>query len=139
VKTEADIVTAPLIDIAWEARHRSPPTWADWTWSVGLGARETRSDLAFSQPEAAIDAALCGAGFVLGPISMIAGHVGKGRLVVPIDRRLTMPEPYFLAWDRDTLDRPLAAGFRNALIAAGRQQSALSSSKDSLAPVRQKP
>ena len=139
VKIEADIVTGPLIDIAWEARHRSPPTWADWTWSVGLGARETRSDLAFSQPEAAIDAALCGAGFVLGPISMIAGHVGKGRLVVPIDRRLTMPEPYFLAWDRDTLDRPLAAGFRNALIAAGRQQSALSSSKDSLVPVRQKP
>jgi LysR family transcriptional regulator, glycine cleavage system transcriptional activator len=138
VRSEADIVAAPLIEIAWEARHPAPPTWADWAWSVGLGARETRSNLAFSQSDAAIDAALCGGGFVLGQISMIADHVRQGRLVVPIDRRLTMPEPYFLAWDRDTLDRPLAAGFRNALIAAGRQQSALSSGTDSLAPARPK-
>lgn len=139
VRTEADIIAAPLIDIAWEARHRSSPTWTDWAWSVGLGARETRGELAFSQSDAAIDAALCGGGFVLGQISMIADHVRQGRLAVPIDRRLTMPEPYFLAWDRDTLDRPLAAGFRSALIAAGRQQSALSSGKDSLVPARQKP
>jgi len=46
---------------------------------------------------------------------------------VPIDRRLTLPEPYFLAWHQDTLDRPLAAEFRGALIAAGRQQAAASS------------
>lgn len=138
VRTEADIIAAPLIDIAWEKRHRSPPTWADWAWSAGLGARETTSTLAFSQADAAIDAALSGGGFVLGPLSMIADHVRQGRLVVPIDRRLTMPEPYYLAWDRDTLDRPLAAGLRTALIAAGRQQSALSSGKDSLIPARQK-
>jgi len=138
VRTEADILAAPLIEIAWETRHPSAPTWADWAWSAGLGARETHSNLAFSQSDAAIDAAVCGGGFVLGPISMIADHVRQGRLMVPIDRRLTMPEPYFLAWDRDTLDRPLAAGFRNALIAAGRQQSALSSGKDSLAAARQK-
>jgi LysR family glycine cleavage system transcriptional activator len=139
VRTEADIIAAPLIDIAWEKRHRSPPTWADWAWSAGLAARETTSTLAFSQADAAIEAALSGGGFVLGQLSMIADHVRHGRLVIPMDRRLTMPEPYFLAWDRHTLDRPLAAGFRNALIAAGRQQSALSSGKDPLLPARQKP
>ena len=138
VRTEADIVAAPLIDIAWDARHRSPPSWADWAWSVGLGARETKSDLAFSQSDAAVDAALCGGGFVLGQISMIADHVRTGRLVVPIDRRLTMPEPYFLAWDRDTLDRALAAEFRDALIAAGRQQAELSAGKVPLAAGRQR-
>ncbi len=122
-----------LIEIAWEARHRVSAARGP----IGRGrpalARGNTATSAFSQSDAAIDAALCGGGFVLGPISMIADHVRQGRLVVPIDRRLTMPEPYFLAWDRDTLDRPLAAGFRNALIAAGRQQSALSSGKDSLA------
>lgn len=132
VRTEADIINAPLIDVAWDARHRSPPTWADWAWSVGLGTRATQSDLAFSQPDAALDAALFGGGFVLGQLSMIADHVRQGRLVVPLDRRLTLPEPYFLAWDRDTLDRPLAADFRNALIDVGRRQSALSSAKDAL-------
>ncbi len=59
---------------------------------------------------------------------MIGEHVRQGRLVIPIDRRLTLPEPYFLAWDQDTLDRPLAAEFRGTLIAAGRQQATLSHS-----------
>ena len=136
VRTEADIVAAPLIEIAWEARHRSPPTWADWAWSVGLGAQETRSNLAFSQSDAAVEAALCGDGFALGQISMIAEHLRHGRLAAPIDRRLTMPESYFLAWDRNTLDRPLAAGVRNTLIAAGRQQSALSGGQAPLIPPR---
>jgi LysR family glycine cleavage system transcriptional activator len=127
VRSEADIIAAPLIDVVWEARHRSPPSWTDWAWSVGLRAREPTSDLAFSQADAAVDAALCGAGFVLGQISMLTDHIQHGRLVLPIDRRLTLPEPYFLAWDRDTLDRPLAAEFRGTLIAAGRQQALLSS------------
>lgn len=127
VRTEDDIIAAPLIDIAWDARHRSPPSWMQWAWSVGLGPREVKSDLAFSQPDAAVDAALSGGGFALAQISMIAEHVRAGRLVAPIDRRLTMPEPYFLAWDRDTLDRPLAAEFRDTLMAAGRHQSVLSS------------
>ncbi|MEJ0035348.1 MAG: LysR family transcriptional regulator [Gammaproteobacteria bacterium] len=138
VRTEADILAAPLIDIAWATKHRSPPSWTDWAWSVGLGANEPTSDLAFSQSDAAIDAALSGGGFVLGQISMVAEHVRLGRLVVPVDRRLTMPEPYFLTWAPDTLDRPLAMEFRNALVVAGRQQSALSSGKESLAPTRQK-
>lgn len=126
VRSEADIVAAPLIDIVWEARHRSAPSWADWAWSVGLGAREPKSNLAFSQSDAAVDAALFGGGFVLAQVSMIAEHVRDGRLVVPIDRRLTLPEPYFLAWDRDTLDRPLAPEFRALLLAAGRQQAVAS-------------
>jgi len=138
VRTEADIITAPLIDIAWEARHRSPPTWVEWAWSVGLATRETPSTLAFSQSDAAVEAALCGAGFALGQISTLADHVRQGRLTIPIDRRLTMPEPYLIAWDRDTLDRPLAAAFRDALIAAGRQQSALSSGKEALVIARRK-
>ncbi len=138
VRTEADILAAPLIDIAWDTRHRSPPSWADWAWSVGLRATELRSDLSFSQPDAAIDAALSGGGFVLGQISMIAEHVRLGRLVVPVDRRLTMPDSYFLTWAPDTLDRALAVEFRNALVVAGRQQSALTSGEELLTPTRQK-
>jgi len=130
VRTEADIIAAPLIDTAWELRHRPLPTWVDWAWAVGLSARVPPSDLSFSQSDAALDAALVGGGFALGQLSMIADPVRQGQLVVPIDRRLTMPEPYFLAWDRDALDRALAADFRNRIIAAGRQQAALSSAKD---------
>ena len=122
VTTPGDILASVLIDITWDARQRPPPTWADWAWSLGLNVPAGAAQLAYSLSGAAIDAALEGGGFVLGQMSMIGEHVRQGRLVVPIDRRLSMPEPYFLAWERDALDRPCCAEFRDMLIAAGRLQ-----------------
>lgn len=134
VHAAADILACPLIDIVWDKRHRPPPSWADWAWSVGLAPPRIASPLAFSLSGAAIDAAQDGGGFVLGQISIIAGHLRRGRLVVPIDRRLNLPEFYSLAWQRDALDRPTCADFRNALIAAGRAQQQLSRGATPLMP-----
>jgi LysR family glycine cleavage system transcriptional activator len=137
VSHDADILGAPLIDIIWDPRHRPPPSWADWAWSVGAKPPARASELAFSLSGAAIGAALDGGGFVLGQVSMIADHVRHGRLVVPVDKRLSMPDPYYLAWDRDTLDRPSGAEFRSMLIAAGRRQLDISTGKLPLeAPAR---
>lgn len=126
VKNEGDVLAHPLIEIAWESRHRPPPSWSDWAWSAGLAPPHQSSQLTFSLAAAAIDAALDGGGFVLGQVSIIAEHVRRGRLVVPVNRPLNLPESYFLAWERDALDRPICADFRNVLIAAGRQQQELS-------------
>ncbi|WP_020649654.1 LysR family transcriptional regulator [Solimonas variicoloris] len=126
VANEADLLAAPLLDITWDSRHRPPPSWADWAWSAGLGPPKRASRLSFSLPSAAIDAAAEGAGFALGQISIVAELIRSGRLVAPIDRRLRLPEPYFLAWERDALDLPTCADFRNALVAAGHQQQHLS-------------
>ncbi len=134
VDTAADILRQPLIDVVWDPRHRPPPSWADWAWSVGAQAPKGPADLAFSLSGAAIGAALDGGGFVLGQVSMIADHVRAGRLVVPVDARLSLPEPYFLAWERDALDRPAVADFRNMLVAAGRHQMDLSAGRLPLLP-----
>ncbi len=127
VRSASDILAAPLIDVVWDPRHRPPPSWADWAWSVDAKPPKNPCDLAFSLSGAAIGAALDGGGFVLGQVSMIADHVRSGRLVIPMDRRLSMPAPYFLAWERDAMDRPSGMEFRNMLVAAGRQQQDLSS------------
>jgi LysR family transcriptional regulator, glycine cleavage system transcriptional activator len=132
VANEADILAAPRIDISWKQRHRPAPSWAEWAWAFGAKFNEGPSDLAFSLSDAAIGAAIDGGGFVMGQISMIANHVRSGALVVPLDRRLSMPEPYYLAWERDALDRPCGAEFRNMLIAAGRQQVEISTGKTPL-------
>jgi len=129
VLSEADILKGPLIDIDWELRHRPPPSWADWARSAGLPPPTVASELAFSQSSVAIGAAADGGGFVLGQIAMIVEDVRSGRLVIPIDRRLSMPEPYFLAWDRDALDRPFGADFRSFIIAAARRQMDVSRGK----------
>ncbi|MGH8444794.1 MAG: LysR family transcriptional regulator [Solimonas sp.] len=136
VNSEAEILSSPLIDIVWDSRHRPPPSWADWAWSVGLAPPTAPARLAFSLAGAAIDAAQGDGGFVLGQISLIAESVRRGQLVVPIDRRLNFPEPYCLAWERDALDRPICADFRNRLIAAGHQQQSLSGEAMPLLPVR---
>jgi LysR family glycine cleavage system transcriptional activator len=134
VQSEADILACPLIDIVWDTRHRPPPSWTDWAWSVGQAPPRNPSLLAFSLSGAAIDAAQDGGGFVLGQISIIADHVRRGRLVIPVDRRLNLPEFYSLAWERDALDRQSCADFRNALISAGRQQQELSRGHTPLLP-----
>ncbi len=136
VESAADILACPLIDIIWDSRHRPPPSWADWAWSVGHAPPTRPSALTFSLSGAAIDAALDGGGFVLGQISIIAEHVRRGRLVIPVDRRLNLPEFYSLAWERDALDRQTCADFRNALIAAGHQQQDLSQGLTRLLPIR---
>ena len=82
---------------------------------------------------AGIDAATNGGGFVLGQIAMIVDEVANGRLAIPIDRRLSMPAPYFLAWDRAVLDRPLGEEFRSFIISAARCQTAQSAGRTSIA------
>lgn len=131
-----DILAAPRIDIVWDPRMRPPPSWSDWAWSVGRKSAVAPAPLAYSLSGAAIDAALAGGGFVLGQISMIADYVRQGRLVVPLDARLGMPEAYYLAWERDALDRPSCLDFRNALVSAARQQRDLSSGERALAAAR---
>jgi len=129
VRTLSDILDGPLFDIEWDVPHRPPPSWADWARSVGL-APPLASDLAFSLSSAGIDAAVNGGGFVLGQMAMIADDLANGRLVVPIDRRLSMPEPYFLAWDPAVLDRPFGKEFRAFVIAAARRQAVLSNGRE---------
>jgi LysR family glycine cleavage system transcriptional activator len=129
VSSEADILKGPLIDIDWELRHRPQPSWTDWARSAGLQPSTVPSELTFSQSSVALDAAIDSGGFVLGPLAMITQDLRSGRLVIPLDRRLSMPDPYFLAWDRDALDRPFGADFRSFIIAAARRQMDLSLGK----------
>lgn len=141
VESTADILTGPLIDIEWDIRHATAPSWADWAASVGAPAPKAAGELTFSLSAAGIDAAIAGGGFALAQVSMIADEIADGRLVIPIDRRLSMPESYFLAWDRAALDRPFGPDFRAFLLAAARRQGSLSmgrehSSEQSSAPVR---
>ncbi len=125
VSTIGDILRAPLIDIEWDLQHRPPPSWADWARSVGLPMPPAAGELAFSLSSAGIDAAVSGGGFVLAQLSMVALDLASGRLVIPFDRRLKLPEPYFLAWDHAVLDRPFGADFRAFIVSAARRQGPL--------------
>jgi LysR family transcriptional regulator, glycine cleavage system transcriptional activator len=137
VHTPDDILMGPLIDIEWDIRHSTAPSWSDWAQSVGEPPTKAAGELTFSLSASGLDAAVDGGGFALAQISMIGDDLASGRLVIPIDRRLSMPEAYFLAWDRAALDRPFGSDFRAFLLAAARRQSALSAAREQApAPAR---
>ena len=122
----ADVFGLPLLGIEWDRDHRSPPGWADWAARIGTTYRGGVGEVVFSLSSAAIDAAVNGHGFVLAQMAMIADELASGRLVVPFDTRIRMPESYFLAWNRAALEKPHGATFRTWVLAISKRQGALS-------------
>lgn len=121
----ADVLKAPLLGIEWAREQGAAPTWADWAAHVGAKPPKSGGELAFSMSSAAIDAAVNGRGFVLAQWSMAAEDITSGRLVVPFDIRLTLPQPYALAWDPAVLDRPFGAELRSWIQTLARRQRAV--------------
>ncbi len=130
VTSPAEILRLPLLGIAWEPSHGTLPSWDDWAAAIGTTSPAAIGQLTFSLSSSAIDAAADGRGFVLGQLSMIADDLASGRLVVPHDIRLPLPEPYFLAWDRAALNKPFAAGFRQWIVAVARRQASDHTSRE---------
>lgn len=124
LRQPADILECPLLGIEWASDHRSPPTWAEWAASLGISYRRTSGEMAFSLSSAAIDAAINGRGFVLAQMSMAGDDIASGRLVVPFDVPLRLPDPYFLAWDRSALQKPHGAALRAWIVAVANRQDA---------------
>lgn len=122
LRKAADILQRPLLGIEWARDHRSPPTWAEWAGRIGAEYRRTEGELAFSLSSAALDAAVNGRGYVLAQLSMAAEDIASGRLVVPFDLPMPLPDPYFLAWDRSALQKPFATELRAWIISTGNVQ-----------------
>jgi LysR family glycine cleavage system transcriptional activator len=126
LRQPADILRLPLLSIEWVSDHRSPPDWTDWARSIGAAYQEAGGELTFALSSAAIDAAVNGRGVVLAQVAMIADDLASGRLVIPFDHRLKLPDAYFLAWDRAALDKPFGAEFRAWVLAIAKKQAFLS-------------
>lgn len=122
----SDILNAPLLGIEWAREQGQAPGWADWAAHIGAPRRKITREVAFSMSSAAIDAAINGRGFVLAQLSMAAEDIAAGRLVVPFDIRLKLPQPYSLAWDPAALEKPFGAALRSWIQSISRRQRAIS-------------
>jgi LysR family glycine cleavage system transcriptional activator len=95
-----------------------------------VGAADRRPaaarNLTYGLSGSAIDAALAGQGFVLGQLAFIGPELETGKLVIPFDLRLPLPEPYFLAWNPDSLRKTGARAFHRWLLGEGRAQGLVS-------------
>jgi LysR family glycine cleavage system transcriptional activator len=60
----------------------------------------------FNLTSLAIDAAVAGAGVLLGQRRLIAAELARGDLVVVDDLCLPLSKPYYLVWPQRTLSQP---------------------------------
>ncbi|NBZ90104.1 LysR substrate-binding domain-containing protein [Stagnihabitans tardus] len=125
VRDAADILQLPLLGIEWDKDQGEAPGWTEWAQGQGLALRSLLGQMTYSLSSAAIDAAINGRGFVLAQLSMAVDDILAGRLVVPVDARMRLKEPYFLAWDLGALEKPLGVELHSFLAIMGRQQDTI--------------
>lgn len=79
-----DILRVPILSEDISATPIAPPTWTDWFKKVGLPPKSANRGVNFGEyAEQALDAAIAGAGVVLGHKVLASKDIEQGRLVCP--------------------------------------------------------
>ena len=100
-----------------DIRFLDPPvTWETWFRAAGLPERDWTGQR-FSQADHGMDAALSGAGAVLGRISFGSRMIRSGRLVAPFRTAMRTIAHYRFICAKGTETRPQVAAFREWILA----------------------
>ena len=92
------------------------PNWDKWLKAVGARQIDTSRGPHFSQPDHALQAAIDGAGVVLGWQYLAADDLAVGRLVKPFRLVLPLEAAFYLVFPEAYADRPKVVAFRDWLI-----------------------
>lgn len=116
VQTPVDLAGVTLFHQD-DIRHVAPGvSWKTWLDAAGLPGMDPVGPR-FSQADHAVDAALSGAGVVLGRISLTAPALREGRLVAPFPVALTTPAHYRFLCPAGSETRPPIAAFHDWITA----------------------
>lgn len=108
IKTPADILGLPLLHQDDITFLHPPADWDTWFQAAGLKP-PTTAGTHFSQSDHAVNAALSGAGVVLGRISVSEKHLTDGRLVMPFDLAISGHASYRIVCAKGAENRPQVA------------------------------
>ena len=92
------------------------PNWNTWLDAVGAKRVDASRGPHFSQPDHALQAAIDGAGVVLGWRYLAADDLAAGRLVQPIDLIVPLGSAFYLVYPKAYTDRQKVMVFRDWLI-----------------------
>ena len=92
------------------------PNWNTWLDAVGAKRVDASRGPHFSQPDHALQAAIDGAGVVLGWRYLAAADLVAGRLVQPIDLNVPLGSAFYLVYPKAYTDRQKVMVFRDWLI-----------------------
>lgn len=97
---------APLIHLDWGNEGRFLPDWRSWFLAKEMPVAAPQPALRFNLTSLAIDAAVAGAGLLLGQRRLIAAELARGDLVTVDALSLPLSKPYFLAWPQRSRRQP---------------------------------
>ena len=92
------------------------PNWDRWLEAAGVRQVDTSRGPHFSQPDHALQAAIDGAGVVLGWRYLAADDIAHGRLIVPFSLLLPLGSAFYLVYPKAYTDRQKVMVFRDWLI-----------------------
>lgn len=92
------------------------PTWKTWLRAAGAGEIDAKRGPRFSQPDHSLQAAIDGAGIVLGWRYLAADDLAAGRLVTLFDLVLPIGSAFYLVYPVSHATRPKVATFREWLL-----------------------
>ena len=110
IKTPADLAKTKLLHQEDTAFLKPPSNWPAWFELNGL-PQISDPGTRFSQADHAVDAALAGAGAILGRVSLTEQYLRDGRLVMPFREALDMNATYRLVCPKGSETRPQVAQF----------------------------
>jgi LysR family glycine cleavage system transcriptional activator len=90
-------------------------SWADWLRLARMDTIDATRGPHFSHADHALEAALDGAGIVLGRLSLAIRDIALGRLVAPFDLMLRAQAAFFFCCLPDRLEEPRIRAFRTFL------------------------
>ncbi|MEJ6396734.1 transcriptional regulator GcvA [Yoonia sp. 208BN28-4] len=112
VKSPDDLASVPLIHDESLAAFRTPSDWPIWLKGAGLSL-DTSHGPRFSQADHALDAAMAGAGVVLGRVSLATRALQAGRLVAPFALGVVTEAQFRFVCPKGTETRPQVAAFKD--------------------------
>lgn len=110
INTPEDLLAIPLLHQDDTAFLRPKVDWDAWFAAAGIKA-PTTAGTHFSQADHTVNAALSGAGSMLGRISLTERHLAEGRLVMPFDLSLWSNAKYRFVCPKGTETRPQVQRF----------------------------
>lgn len=111
-KTPESLTEAPLLFDESLNFLQPPCDWPAWFAAVGIDFAPTHG-AHFSQADHAVDAALTGAGVVLGRRAMVVTDLHAGRLVAPFATAIETEGRFRFVCAKGTEDRPQIKAFRD--------------------------
>ena len=116
LRTPADLRHHVLLHDDSLRFERAAPDWPMWLKAAGVKDVDASRGPHFSHPDHAMQAAMDGAGVVLGWRALAAADLAAGRLVTPFDLILPMELAFFFVCPHVAAERPKIVAFRDWLL-----------------------